>query len=203
LSKRSFGFSKVRLCPKDTGARPIANLKTASRLGIWQLHSHAQIPQRKKKGRQQKRFHKVSYLKAVNTVLRDLHVIFKNVRIKEPGKWGSSVSSYNDVYRKLCPFLMNLKKEQALMPCVYIVVSDVQKAFDTVSQDKLLSIVNEMQMADKYTLLKSCEIFCRKKFVWVSENLKLVTQSTDTGLAESIPLVRRRSGHTILLSKVN
>lgn len=201
LKNRSFGFSKVRLCPKETGARPIANLKAPSRLQSPGSCSLALCLQEKRKG-QSKRRRKMSYFKAVNTVLRDVHVVLKDLRRKEPEKWGTSVSSYNDVYRKLCPFLRDLREGKQGMPTtVHIVVSDVQKAFDTVYQDKLVSILNDMQMEDKYTLQQSSEIFCRKKFMWVSKNVKLVTRGMENRSAETMHSVRQKSCHTIIVNQ--
>ncbi|KAK9750375.1 hypothetical protein RND81_02G191800 [Saponaria officinalis] len=178
LRKRSFGFSKVRLCPKEAGARPIANLKAPSRFCIGRCHSRTRLPRTQRKGRSlsSTTTNRVTYFKSVNTILRDLHLVIKDVKRKEPERWGSTVFCYNDIYRKFCLFLRRLKEGQAAMPAVYLVVSDVQKAFDTVNQDKLLSILNETQMADRYTMQKSREIFSRKTCVWFSEDVKLTSQ---------------------------
>ncbi|XP_021744999.1 telomerase reverse transcriptase-like isoform X2 [Chenopodium quinoa] len=199
LSKRSFGFSKVRLCPKENGARPIANLKAASRFCIKRSLSHAQL--RKKKRIKRTHNRNAPFLKSVNTVLRNLQVIFKDLKVNEPERWGSTVFSYNDIHRKLCSFLRHLKEGQPTMPMVYIVVSDVQKAFDTVKQDKLLSVIDEIQMADKYSLQKSCEIFCRKKCLWISENRKLMIEGNNSGLTEDIPPVHQRTCQTVVVNQ--
>uniref|UniRef100_A0A803LJI9 Telomerase reverse transcriptase n=1 Tax=Chenopodium quinoa TaxID=63459 RepID=A0A803LJI9_CHEQI len=141
------------------------------------------------------------FSKSVNTVLRDLQVIFKDLKVKEPERWGSTVFSYNDIHRKFCSFLRHLKEGQPTMPMVYIVVSDVKKAFDTVKQDKLLSVIDEIQMADKYSLQKSCEIFCRKKSLWISENRKLMIEGNNSGLTEDIPPVHQRTCQTVVMNK--
>ncbi|KNA21576.1 hypothetical protein SOVF_041310 isoform B [Spinacia oleracea] len=199
LSKRSFGFSNVRLCPKENGARPIANLKAASRFCIKRPFSQVQFRKKNRKRRAHKRY--VPFLKSVNTVLRDLHVIFKDLKVKEPERWGSTVFSYNDIHRKYCAFLRHLKEGQPTMPMVYIVVSDVQKAFDTVKQDKLLSILNEIQIADEYSMQRSCEIFYRKKFLWISENRKLMIEGNNSRFTEDIPPVRQRTCQTIVVNQ--
>lgn len=79
--------------------------------------------------------------------------------------------------------------------------SDVQKAFDTVKQDKLLSILDEIQIAEKYSLQKSCEIFCRKKSLWTSENQKIMIEGNTSGFKEDIPPVRQRFRQTIVVNQ--
>lgn len=200
LSKRSFGFSKVRLCPKENGARPIANLRKPSRFCIARSLSCAHFGQKKRKGKPHRKY--VTFFKSVNTVLRDLHVIFKDLKVKEPDRWGSAVFSYNEIHRRLCSFLRHLKQGEPTMPQIYIVVSDVQKAFDTVNQDKLLSILNEIQMADNYPLQKSTEVFCRKKSLRISENLRLMIHGNNSGCTEAISPVCQRIHHTIIVYQV-
>ncbi|XP_010692706.1 telomerase reverse transcriptase isoform X3 [Beta vulgaris subsp. vulgaris] len=200
LSKRSFGFSKVRLCPKENGARPIANLKAPSRFCFKRSLSRAQWSEVRRKKRKGKVNNRTPFMKSVNTVLRDLHVIFKDLKVKEPERWGATVFSYNDIHRKLCSFLRHLKEGRPTMPTVYIVVSDVQKAFDTVKQDKLLSILNEIEMEDQYSLQKSCEIFCRKKSLWISDNLKLMIQG-NTGEPTEFAPIRQRISHTVIVNQ--
>ncbi|CAO2830156.1 unnamed protein product [Amaranthus hypochondriacus] len=200
LSKRSFGFSKVRLCPKENGARPIANLKKTSKFHFKRSLTHALFSRKKTKKITHKRH--VSFFKSVNTVLRDLHVIFKDLKVREPERWGSTVFSYGDIQRKLGSFLRLLKEEHPdpAMRKVYIVVSDVQKAFDTVKQDKLLSIIDEIQMEEKYSLQKLSEIVLKKKLLCTSENMKLMIQSNNNGI-EDVPPVRERILHAVVVSQ--
>ncbi|KAL9242093.1 hypothetical protein vseg_016128 [Gypsophila vaccaria] len=190
LRKRSFGFSNVRLCPKETGARPIANLKAPSRLCIGRCHSRSRLPRKLRKGRPlYSTTNRVTYFKSVNTVLRDLSLVIKDLKRKEPERWGSTVFCYNDIYKKFCLFLRHLKEGHATMPAVYLVVSDVQKAFDTVNQDKLLSILNETQMADRYTTQKSIDISSRKTCAWYSVDFKLTSQGDGAVHRSTFPRV--------------
>ena len=68
---------------------------------------------------------KLNQFKSVNIVLRDTHAVLKGIKLEEPEKLGSSDFYYNDVYRKLCPFLIGLKNRLATMPGAFVVVSDV------------------------------------------------------------------------------
>ncbi|KAH9619593.1 hypothetical protein KSS87_022469, partial [Heliosperma pusillum] len=201
LRKRSFGFSKVRLCPKEAGARPIANLKTPSRFCIGRSSSLNRMSGKCRKGRAPNGNNRATYFKSVNTVLRDLHLVIKDVKSKEPERWGSTVFCYNDIHRKFRLFLRHLKEGQAAMPVVYLVISDVQKAFDTIKQDKLLTILNEIQMVDKYSLQKSNEMFCRKKCVWSFEDVKLMSQTDSSGCSEVMSSAHRRTFHTVSVNQ--
>ncbi|GAB2290163.1 hypothetical protein Dimus_024445 [Dionaea muscipula] len=187
LANRPFGFSKIRLCPKRIGTRVIANLKASSLKGVGQTQVTAR---------------KVSHLKSVNCILRDLLVVLKDFRKNEPEKWGSSVFDYNDVYKKLRPFLLDLKKESAT-PSVYIVSADVHKAFDTINQDKLLAVINETLTKDEYVLLKSSEISWSKKSLFAFENQKLMGPwNNNVGALEVGSSHPPRQRHAIIVNEV-
>lgn len=120
LGNRSFGFSRARLRPKRIGFRMLTNLRAPSRMPVNPppsgIHSNHKL--------QRKAFcnHRVAYrfFKSVNSVLHDLHVVLKGLWTKEPEKLGSSVFDYNDVYRKLVPFLFLLKNGSTNVPIEYI-----------------------------------------------------------------------------------
>ncbi|GLT60389.1 hypothetical protein SLA2020_331570 [Shorea laevis] len=167
LSKRSFGFSKLRLRPKKTGVRMLANLKAPSRLPKKVFCSR----------------------------------VLKGLQLKEPEKLGSSVFDYNDVYRRLCPFLMSLRNVSTTLPGLFIVVSDVSKAFDSVIQDKLISVMKEVIVEDEYLLQQSCQVICMEKSLWEHENVLLTDRTSDTDLTSFTPCVPFRSLHSILVNQ--
>lgn len=152
---RSFGFSKVRFLPKSTGVRPLANLKALSRIRI-------SLPLKKSA-------YKV--FTSVNGVLHDLHAVLKSIYLKWPERLGYSVFDYNDVYRKLCSFLSVLKRGSAILPGLFVVVADVSKAYESVDQDKLLSVMEDFFSSDKYLLEKFHRVVCTKKSLQVSEHI--------------------------------
>ncbi|KAM1124246.1 hypothetical protein ACFX2H_039310 [Malus domestica] len=185
IRKRLFGFSKLRICPKECGVRLLANLKASSKMPQKEFSLAEQssgIVRRKKSLQKRVKF---EYFKSVNSVLRDTHAVLKAIRLKEPEKLGSSVFDYNDVYRKLCPFVMGLKNGPTMMPDVFIVVSDVSKAYDTVDQDKLLCVMKDAIRMDEYFLKHSYEVLCTKEFLWVHENPALLDQHTSLRFTSS------------------
>ncbi|XP_076902584.1 LOW QUALITY PROTEIN: telomerase reverse transcriptase-like [Bidens hawaiensis] len=137
LNSRRFGFSRVRFRPKANGIRPLANLKSSSRLAGKEY-------------------------KAVNVVLQDLHVALKDVQKKNPEKLGSSVFSYNEVHENLRNFLSRIKNGSEMLPCVYMVVADVQKAYDSISQDKLLHLMKDV-IVDDHLLHDTQQIIASKR----------------------------------------
>ncbi|XP_021296857.1 telomerase reverse transcriptase isoform X1 [Herrania umbratica] len=200
IDKRPFGFSRLRLCPKQNGARMLANLKASSRMldggscskhrCSW-MHRSLKACSRKVKS---KRF------KSVNSVLRGTHAVLKGLLLKEPEKLGSSVFDYNDVYRKLCPFLTTLKNVSTTVPGLFVVVADVSKAFDSIDQDKLLSIMEDVITKDEYHLQQIRQVGCSSRCLWDYENLMLVDETVNTGsnLMSSVPV---RSLSSILVNQ--
>lgn len=128
INSRRFGFSRVRFRPKANGIRPLANLKSPSRLKF----SHA-----------------VKEFKPVNVVLQDLHATLKDVQIKNPEKLGSSVFSYNDMHKNMRKFLSRVKNGSNMLPPLYMVVADVQKAYDSINHDKLLHVMKDVIVNDQ------------------------------------------------------
>ncbi|XP_043693011.1 telomerase reverse transcriptase-like [Telopea speciosissima] len=117
LSKRAFGFSKVRFCPKEHGVRVLSNLKAPSKVPL-QGYLHEQSHGMQNKVDIHSKLVKFVCFKSVNYALRDLHVILQGIKMKCPEKLGSSVFDYTGVYRKLCPFLIGLKNGSAIKHCL-------------------------------------------------------------------------------------
>ncbi|OAY39391.1 telomerase reverse transcriptase isoform X4 [Manihot esculenta] len=181
ISNRLFGFSKLRLCPKENGARMLANLKAPSRMLVQESSSIGML------GKAQPRCQSVKYkhFKSVNCVLRDTYAVLKGIQLKEPERLGSSVFDYNDIYKKLCPFIVGLKNELGSLPDVFIVAADVSKAFDTINQDKLLNVMKDVIHEDEYLLQRSSQVVCTKKSLWVHENLILRDPDISAGFIKS------------------
>ncbi|KAI3445021.1 hypothetical protein Pfo_001686 [Paulownia fortunei] len=201
LGNRSFGFSRARLRPKQIGFRMLTNLQAPSRMSVnpppSRIHSNQKL--------QRKAFcnHRVTYrfFKSVNSVLHDLHVVLKGVWTKEPEKLGSSVFDYNDVYRKLVPFLFLLKNGSTNMPSVFIVVSDVSKAFDSINQDKLLSVMKDVILDAEYTLEKFTQVIRTKKSLRVHQHMTLAHQDIVTASANITPRLPGQSLDSVLVKK--
>ncbi|KAL8265798.1 hypothetical protein R6Q59_003142 [Mikania micrantha] len=171
VNSRNFGFSRVRFRPKATGIRPLANLKSSSRVQF----SHA-----------------VKEFKAVNVVLQDLHVVLKDVQIKNPEKLGSSVFSYNDVHKHLRNFLSRAKNGSDTLPCVYMVVADVQRAYDCINQDKLLQVMKDV-IVDDHLLHQTHQIIASNRHFQVCSYINLCKQFRSH--------VQDRSSHSIVVDQ--
>uniref|UniRef100_A0A2N9FAF5 Telomerase reverse transcriptase n=1 Tax=Fagus sylvatica TaxID=28930 RepID=A0A2N9FAF5_FAGSY len=197
IDNRLFGFSKLRLRPKENGMRTLSNLKAPSRFPSQKSSLEDQSCGTHGKGKI--RPNKVHHFKSVNLALRDTHAVLKGIQLEEPEKLGSSVFDYNDVYRKLCPFLIGLKNRLTTMPGVFVVVSDVLKAFDSINQDKLLSVMKDVIQKDAYLLKQSHQVLCTGKSLWVHENLVLMDHNmSTTKVTSSVPF---RSLHTVLVNQ--
>ncbi|KAL1551836.1 RNA-directed DNA polymerase [Salvia divinorum] len=177
LGKRSFGFSRFRLRPKSNGFRMLANLQAPSRISVAtpRIQSNQNSWRRASSSRTVYR-----YYKSVNTVLHDVHAVLKGLREKEPEKMGSSVFDYNDVYKKLVPFLFHLKNGSSSLPDVFMVVSNVAKAFDSVNHGKLLSVMKDAICDDEYTLEKFTQVVCKDKCLKTETHVMLAHQDIST-----------------------
>ncbi|XP_047341368.1 telomerase reverse transcriptase isoform X2 [Impatiens glandulifera] len=195
-SRRAFGFSKIRLCPKGNGVRVLANLKSSSRIPLEEhpLRVSKQVSNRKMGLHKQVRY---KSFKPVNIVLRDFHAILKGLQTEEPEKLGSSVFDYNDVHKKLFLFLTDLMSKSATKPDVFVVVADVSGAFDSIYQDKLLTIMRTVLLDDDYILKRFQQVVCAKKSLWVHPNLVLVNRDM-SGSAE-VPVYPNGSFQSVLI----
>ncbi|KAF7844376.1 telomerase reverse transcriptase [Senna tora] len=171
LMGRPFGFSKLRIRPKENGVRMVANLNSSSRLPSYMSSRNVQSSKMWRKANNLKS--KFDHYQPVNFVLRYAHIILKDIQFKKPEKLGSSVFDYNDVYKKICQFLIGLKEGSKSKPNFYIVISDVLKAFDSVDQDKLLDVMNEVLPKREYLLKQHDQVVCTKKSLWVRKHLSV------------------------------
>lgn len=202
LNDRSFGFSRLRFRPKENGVRALANLNGSSKFPVRHSCLKYQSWGMQRQGQLHLERVKFNHFKSVNFVLRDLHAVLKCLQMKEPERLGSSIFDYNDAYRKLCPFLISVKNGAKTMPCVFVVVSDVLKAFDSINQDKLLNVMKDVIVKGKYILKQSCQVVCTRKALWVYENQVLVDQNIDTSSTESRSSITSHSLHGVLVNQV-
>ncbi|XVF82511.1 hypothetical protein PTKIN_Ptkin16aG0055000 [Pterospermum kingtungense] len=201
IEKRPFGFSKLRLCPKQNGVRMLANLKASSRMVEEGSSSKYRCSWMRKSSKASYRKVKHKRFKPVNSVLRGTHAVLKGLLLKEPEKLGSSVFDYNDVYRKLCPFLTTLKNASKTRPGVFVVVADVSKAFDSINQDKLLSMMEDVLVKDQYNLQHIGQVACSNKCLWNRENFMLLDETANTGFANLMSSISFRSLPGILVNQ--
>uniref|UniRef100_A0A7N2LQS5 Telomerase reverse transcriptase n=1 Tax=Quercus lobata TaxID=97700 RepID=A0A7N2LQS5_QUELO len=166
MKNRKFGFSKLRLRPKGNDMRMLANLKASSRMPTQKSSLENQSCGMHGKGKPCPKKVKFNQFKSLYIVLRDTHAVLKGIKLEEPEKLGSSVFDYNDVYRKLCPFLIGLKNRL----------------------DKLLTVMKDILQKDEYLLKESHQVVCTQKSLWVHKNLVLMDQNMSTPkVTSSVP----------------
>ncbi|KAH9481585.1 Telomerase reverse transcriptase [Psilocybe cubensis] len=133
LRQRKLGFSFVRLLPKETGVRPIVNLRRrkASAKGSY--------------GNEQ----------SINQILQGAFSILTYERSNQPENLGASIFNYNDICLKLKKLKASLPRDsKGGLPKLYFVKLDVQACFDTIDQTKLLHVIRQLISEDVYMIQK-------------------------------------------------
>lgn len=144
--KRNFGFSKVRLLPKKNNVRVVANTKAPCKI----------------QGRGQNKTRSF-FVKSVNSSLKEIHAILRKIKYENPQALGASVFGYDDFYQKLYLYVRKMKDQLLVIPKLFIVVGDVAKAFDTIDQDKLVRVMEDIIPKDKYNLRSYTQVILAKK----------------------------------------
>ncbi|KAM0531820.1 hypothetical protein ACHAPP_007588 [Verticillium nonalfalfae] len=133
LENRRLGFSQVRLLPKQISMRPITNLRRRA----------APIGNKKMLGL------------SINSILGPVYSALKLEKELDPSKLGASLFSVPDIYRRLNAFKNSLGDTPGKL---YFVKLDVKAAFDTIPQDAVLKLMQDVTTQDRYKLLKHVEI---------------------------------------------
>uniref|UniRef100_A0A0E0FBG8 Telomerase reverse transcriptase n=1 Tax=Oryza meridionalis TaxID=40149 RepID=A0A0E0FBG8_9ORYZ len=92
--------------------------------------------------------------KSKDANLNKCHLIMKKLRDEKPEMFGSSVFDYNNVHQNLSQFISSKRSQLMKKLKVYIVVADVSKAFDCVSHDMVLKMIDDAFKCDEYTVRK-------------------------------------------------
>jgi telomerase reverse transcriptase len=95
-------------------------------------------------------------------LLNKCHLIIKKVRDENPEMFGSSVFDYNNVHRNLYHFISSVRSHLKEKLKIYVVVADVSKAFDCVSHDMVLKVVDDVLKCDNYVLRKCTKVVCNR-----------------------------------------
>lgn len=97
-------------------------------------------------------------------LLNKCHLIFKKVKDENPDKFGSTVFDYTDIYRNLRHFISSVRSHLKEKFKIYIVVADVSKAFDCITHDMVLKVVDDVLKCDDFVLRKCTKVvFNRSK----------------------------------------
>uniref|UniRef100_A0A0E0BRK2 Telomerase reverse transcriptase n=1 Tax=Oryza glumipatula TaxID=40148 RepID=A0A0E0BRK2_9ORYZ len=96
--------------------------------------------------------------KSKDANLNKCHLIMKKLRDEKPEMFGSSVFDYNNVHQNLSQFISSKRSQLMKKLKVYIVVADVSKAFDCVSHDMVLKMIDDAFKCDEYTVRKCSKL---------------------------------------------
>ncbi|KAJ1902583.1 Telomerase reverse transcriptase, partial [Coemansia sp. S17] len=143
----SFGYSRLRLLPKEHGFRAISNMKQSfvvKQKTLWRggnkkpLHEYREVP-----------------VTPTNRLLASSLAALTYLRRVHPQLVGSTVTNVNDIYTKLKAF----KDSEHIRPLLgkaplYIGKLDIQKAYDTIIQSKLLELLETQLPNEEYMIYK-------------------------------------------------
>ncbi|KAK1527644.1 telomerase reverse transcriptase [Colletotrichum costaricense] len=133
LDSRRLGFSRIRLLPKGKGMRPITNLRRRTEI----------------RGRS-------SVLgPSINTVLGPVHSMLKLETQSNPSRLGSSMFSVGDLYHRLNAFNARFGDHR---PVFYFAKVDVQSAFDTIPQEAVIRLMDNIPNEEQYIIKKHVEV---------------------------------------------
>ncbi|GAA6042852.1 hypothetical protein JCM8097_007190 [Rhodosporidiobolus ruineniae] len=137
--KRELGFSYVRLLPKEAGVRPIVNLaRRPLKVG---LNGQKEV------GR------------PINKILQSVFDVLTFERKRKPHLVGSLVSDPYEIFAKLKTFKTRLHEENGgKLPKLYFVKVDVRACYDTIQQDKLLEIMEDVLSETVYWVQKYSKV---------------------------------------------
>jgi telomerase reverse transcriptase len=131
---RLLGHSQVRLLPKETGARPIINLR---RKLIKNQNGKPVLSQN------------------INSRLMPCFATLNYERKLQPQKLGSALFSIGEAHKRLRDFRdsINVCGEE-----LYLVKMDVKSCFDTIPQDAVVHMVQDLLSEQRYQLSKHAEL---------------------------------------------
>lgn len=133
LATRALGYSHLRLLPKDTGSRPITNLRR----------------------RQIKRISGRRVLgPSINSQLTPLFSVLKYEWTQDPSVFGSAMLSAADIHGKLAEFKKGLSSKCP----IFFAKVDITSCFDSIPQNELLLAVKALFRQPAYRTTKHSEI---------------------------------------------
>ncbi|KAI4287710.1 MAG: hypothetical protein L6R35_003030 [Caloplaca aegaea] len=137
LDARSLGFSHIRLLPKDTGLRPIMNLRRR----VTKLQGGKPVLGR-----------------SINSMLAPVHKMLEFERQQHPASVGSALFSVGDIYPKLKAFRDKLRSTAKRIPPLYFAKVDVQSCFDTIPQQGAVKIMEHLASEQMYRIARHAQI---------------------------------------------
>ena len=137
LDARTLGFSQIRLLPKETGVRPIMNLRRRLL--------------RTQNGR-------MMLGRSVNSVMGPVFSMLSFEKVNQLGNSGSALFSVGDMYPKVQQFKDNLQRGGSSGKTLFFAKVDVQSCFDSIPQHRVLRVVEKLVSEDEYSIARHAEI---------------------------------------------
>ncbi|KAI4182459.1 MAG: hypothetical protein LQ348_004847 [Seirophora lacunosa] len=137
LDARALGFSQIRLLPKDTGLRPIMNLRRR----VTKLQGGKAVLGR-----------------SINSMLAPVHKMLDFERKQQPASVGSALFSVGDMYPKLRAFRARLRSKTGRLPPLYFAKVDVQSCFDTIPQQGAVKMMEQLASEQMYRIARHAQI---------------------------------------------
>ncbi|OXH32063.1 telomerase reverse transcriptase [Cryptococcus neoformans] len=134
------GVSTARLIPKPTGFRPIVNLgrKIVSFLICFvdsllsQLQELPDMTNSKRKSW------------SANQILGNVHKVLTSEKDRQKSRLGGALFGTNEIFPPLQKLKCDLTKIHGNLPQLYFIKTDIKAAFDSIKQDKMLEMLEDM-----------------------------------------------------------
>lgn len=152
LSRRGLGASRVRLLPKETGMRPIINLRRR----VLSTVNGKKILSRSINSILAPGFNVLNYEK-VRWTERHVQDDADSFQCKDPGRLGSSLFSADDIFPRLQNFRKGLHNSGHNGRPLYFAKLDVLSCFDTIPQGPLIDLLGRLFTAEGYTTSRYAE----------------------------------------------
>ena len=114
---------------------------------------------------------------SINNELRSLHLALQYESSLSPQVLGVTVSTQDQIYEKWRDFAVNCKSTpDGCIPKLYALSLDIKRCFDTLPQDRILRLTEDILKEDSYVIKKFVKIkkihdfFTRNKFVSIATN---------------------------------
>lgn len=137
LDARSLGFSQIRLLPKETGVRPIMNLRRR----VMKMMNG-----------------KIILGRSINSVLAPVYNMLNYERAIQLDKASSALFSVGDIYPRVQIFKNRLQQSLPPGKSLYFVKVDVKSCFDTIPQHRAIGIIEKLVSEDEYSIARHAEI---------------------------------------------
>jgi telomerase reverse transcriptase len=133
FQKRALGVSHVRLLPKETGMRPIINLRRRV-----QMTKHGTL----------------MLGRSINNILTPAFSILNYEKTRGPNRLGSALFSVDDMLPRLQTYRQTLTAAGLAGRPLYFAKVDVQACFDSIPQKRLMEVVHATVTAERYNIAK-------------------------------------------------